>query len=466
MANLALLDLALPYIFRGENLGPTHAALSALRVVQFETATDDFGVALRGHCEVNGSLDFFPSSGTLVAGAVDEAAPPHDPSRSEPIFDLRDTTIDFELFVPRQASEIVTAAQARLNASAADTTALLNDLAAATPSDYPSTGFIFDLILNAPKIRPPFLHPAKVSPIGTLMPDDSVQEVALVLPRLRFRFSHGNATGSQLVLSFVGAGVSSLDDPGSVEVSQFLSMEPPYAYIGGADSRVVGIGFRSGTLDLDACTMSTSKSPASAARIASRSTGRFFRSLVYADSPGAMYSWTIVHPSRRQRSRITRSCAGRLSRSASACPTAMRSRQFAANLRHVKPARRTRGEEGPYQENLRRRRRCQANITMTVPITVQTTGNPPTLRSRGRWEIRARMAPTIAPRNPKNSVGRRLRSSSPTRRSASRPANRATITASTRPTSVRTMATNAMKARSASSKATTISGPIVRSPLT
>src|SRR3954454_12545238 len=251
VANLALLDLVLPYVLRGENIGPTHAALSVLRVVQFETATDDFGVALRGHCEVNGSLDFFPSSGTLVAGSVDEAAPPHDPSRSDPIFDLRDTTIDFELFVPRQGSQIMSAAQPQLNAAASDTTALLDDLAAATASDYPSTGFVFDLILNAPKVRPPFLHPAKVSPIGTLMPDESVQEVALVLPRLRFRFSHGNAAGSQLVLSFVGAGVSSLDDPGSVEVSEFIAMEPPYAYVGGADARAFGIGFRSATLDLD-----------------------------------------------------------------------------------------------------------------------------------------------------------------------------------------------------------------------
>jgi len=251
VANLALLDLVLPYVLRGENMGPTHAALSVLRVVQFETATDELGIALRGHCEVNGSLDFFPSSGTLVAGSVDEAAPPHDPSRSDPIFDLRDTTIDFELFVPRQGSQIMSAAQPQLNAAASDTTALLDDLAAATPSDYPSTGFVFDLILNAPKVRPPFLHPAKVSPIGTLMPDESVQEVALVLPRLRFRFSHGNAAGSQLVLSFVGAGVSSLDDPGSVEVSEFIAMEPPYAYVGGADARAFGIGFRSATLDLD-----------------------------------------------------------------------------------------------------------------------------------------------------------------------------------------------------------------------
>ncbi|WP_157968531.1 hypothetical protein [Streptomyces geranii] len=251
MANLALLDLVLPYVLRGENIGPTHAALSVLRVVQFESAIDDFGVAIRGHCEVNGSLDFFPSNGTLVAGGVDEASPPHDPSRSDPIFDLRDTTIDFELFVPRQASQILAEAQMGLNAAASDTSALLDDLAVVTPSDYPSTGFVFDLILNAPKVRPPFLHPAKVSPIGTLMPDGSVTDVALVLPRMRFRFSHGNATGTQLVLSFVGAGVSSLDDPGSVEVSQFISMEPPYAYLGDADARAVGIGFRSATLDLD-----------------------------------------------------------------------------------------------------------------------------------------------------------------------------------------------------------------------
>ena len=107
MANLALLDLVLPYVFRGENLGATHAALSALRVVELETAVDDLGSTLRGRCEVNGSLELMPSSGALVAGGVDEASPPHDPSRSEPVFDLRDTTVDFELFVPRAASDIV-----------------------------------------------------------------------------------------------------------------------------------------------------------------------------------------------------------------------------------------------------------------------------------------------------------------------------------------------------------------------
>ena len=251
MADLSLADLVLPYLFRGENLGATHAALSVLRVVTFESAVDDLGVTLRGHCEVNGSLELLPASGALVAGDVDEAAPAHDPSRSDPVFDLRDTTVDFELFVPRQGSSIVRAAEASLPAGG-DLLALLGVWNfSATPSDYPATGFVFDLIVNAPKIRPPFLHPAKVSAIGVLEPDTSVREVAITLPRMRFRLSHGNADPSQLVLALVSAGVSDLDDPGSTGVAQLISMEPPYAYIGGADDHTLGIGFRSATLDLD-----------------------------------------------------------------------------------------------------------------------------------------------------------------------------------------------------------------------
>jgi len=250
VANLALLDVVFPYIFRGENLGASHAALSALRVVTFETATDTLGITLRGHCEVNGTMQFNPATGTLSAN-VAEATPAHDPSRSNPIFDLRDTTVDFELFVPRAASAIVAAAQPGFGTSAGGISVLFNDWNAATPQDYPSTGFIFDLILNAPRLRPPFLHPAKVSSIGVLEPDPAYQEVAFTLPRMRLRISHGNANPSQLVFSFVSAGVSSLDDPGSASVSELLSMEPPYAYVGGATDRVVGFGFRSATLDLD-----------------------------------------------------------------------------------------------------------------------------------------------------------------------------------------------------------------------
>src|SRR5665811_1773003 len=38
MPNLALLDLVLPYLLRGENLGAQHAAFSVLRVVSWDTA--------------------------------------------------------------------------------------------------------------------------------------------------------------------------------------------------------------------------------------------------------------------------------------------------------------------------------------------------------------------------------------------------------------------------------------------
>lgn len=250
MANLALLDLVLPYVLRDENLGANHALLSILRVVHFETATDAFGIALRGHCELNGQLSLDPSSGTLTA-STDEATPAHDPSRSDPIFDLADTSVDFEVFVPRVGSQIITQAQPSFSAAQQPVTDLFNNWQSATPSDYPSSGFTLDLILNAPKLRPPFLHPAKVSAIGVLEPDPSHQEVALTLPRLRFRITHGNPNPSNLVLSFASAGVSSLDDPGSTSVSELISMDPPYAYIGADGDHVVGFGFRSATLDLD-----------------------------------------------------------------------------------------------------------------------------------------------------------------------------------------------------------------------
>ena len=62
MANLALLDLVLPYLLRGENLGAQHAALSVLRVVRWETAVDDAAVTIRGLCEFNGYARIYPSS--------------------------------------------------------------------------------------------------------------------------------------------------------------------------------------------------------------------------------------------------------------------------------------------------------------------------------------------------------------------------------------------------------------------
>lgn len=253
MPILALADLVVPYLLRGENLGAQHAALSVISVVSWETASDDLGVAIRGRCEFLGRASIDIDNGGLRI--VDEAAPAYDPARRAPVFDLRETSLDFELFVPRVGSAIVAAGEAGISAPAFAPVRALFDVWGtlpldSAPSDYPASGFTLDLILKAPTLRPPFLHPAKLNDQGLLMPDPSVREVEITLPRLRFRLAHGNATGSQLTFELVSAGVADLDDPGDIGVAELVSMAPPYAFVGGAIDREVGIGFRSATLDL------------------------------------------------------------------------------------------------------------------------------------------------------------------------------------------------------------------------
>ena len=123
------------------------------------------------------------------------------------------------------------------------------------PSDYPSSAFTFDFLIKAPSIRPPFFHPAKMTDRGLLVPDTSLKEVALHLPMLRFRLTHGNMLNAQLAFSLVSAGVDGLDDPGDIDVAELILMEPPYAFVGGPNDRVVGFGFRKAVLDLSARSM-------------------------------------------------------------------------------------------------------------------------------------------------------------------------------------------------------------------
>src|SRR5271157_4534250 len=101
MANLALLDLLLPYVLRGENFGSSHAWASAVRVTSYEQAGDDLGITIRGRGEFNGSLSLFPNGTFSVAAGVDEGAPAYDPANRQPVFDLAETAIEFELLVPR-----------------------------------------------------------------------------------------------------------------------------------------------------------------------------------------------------------------------------------------------------------------------------------------------------------------------------------------------------------------------------
>lgn len=260
MPNLALADLVIPYLLKGENLGANHAALSTIRVVSFETASDGFGTVIRGKAEINGSARIDVEGGRLVVDAQNtETAPPFDPQRRSPIFDIRETTIDFELFVPRQASDIIASAAGTLTAAGFTPAGNVFDFwdpnpnsSSGAPSDYPSSGFVFDFIINAPSIRPPFLHPAKMTDRGSLVPDPDFQEVAIRLPKLRFRLAHGNALNSQLSFKLVSAGVEGLDDPGDIDMAELVSMDPPYAFVGGPQDRVIGFGFRKAVLDLSA----------------------------------------------------------------------------------------------------------------------------------------------------------------------------------------------------------------------
>jgi large repetitive protein len=259
VANLALLDLVLPYVLRGENLGSIHALASALRVTSYEQASDDLGITVRGRGEFNGWFQLFPNGTFSVAGGVDEGAPAYDPANRQPVFDLAETAVEFELLVPRVRSDIVFAAEGSLgtNSSFQPTKAVLDVLAGPANSpttDYPSTGFVLDLILDAPSLRPPFLQPAKLADTGTLVPDDSVKEVTLTLPKLRFRLSHGDANPSLLRFELTSFGATGLDDPDDLGVAELISMSPPYAYIGGPGATTFGIGFRSATLDLSADT--------------------------------------------------------------------------------------------------------------------------------------------------------------------------------------------------------------------
>ena len=257
MANLALLDLVLPYVLRAENLGSFHALASALRVTSYEQAGDELGITIRGRGEFNGWLQAFPNGTFSVAAGVDEGKPVYDPADRQPVFDLAETAVEFELLVPRIRSDIVFAAEGSLAANSAfqPTKNVLDKLAgtAASPTtDYPSTGFVLDLILDAPSLRPPFLQPAKLAGTGTLVPDDSANEVTLTLPKLRFRLSHGDANPSLLSFELTSLGATGLDDPDDLGVAELVSMSPPYAYIGGPGATTFGIGFRSATLDLSA----------------------------------------------------------------------------------------------------------------------------------------------------------------------------------------------------------------------
>lgn len=250
---LSLADLVLPYILQGDTLGPWHPVLSVLRVAEHEIASDENGITIRGTVEFEGNLSVDPSNMSL-SWANTETHPENDASRRDPWIDVRDTKLDFQLVVPRVASQKVSAAVGAIGGDAAFAGSALvlaaydnvpND---APPSDYPTTEFVLDLLLTGVVLRPPFLRGAKREANGQLVPDPQNEKVKFTLPRLKFRLAQGSGITDPITATLLSAGASGLDDPGDIAVAELIKMEPPYAFIG--PSQVVGFGFRSGTLDL------------------------------------------------------------------------------------------------------------------------------------------------------------------------------------------------------------------------
>jgi hypothetical protein len=255
--DLSLFDLITPYILRGDSFGAWHAALSALLVREHEVAVDEAGITIRGVVSFEGTIRPFLDLSRMTMGIQaenTEGHPQNDASRRAPWIDIRDSKIDFQLVVPRAASQKVSTAVAAIGPApgfantAAVLTAYDTNPLDAPPSDYPSTEFILDLLLTTIVLRPPFLRGARREADGQLVPDPAHEQVSFTLPRIKVRLAQGSGNNDPLVATLLSLGASGLDDPGDLGVAELIKMDPPYAFIG--PSNCVGFGFRSGILDL------------------------------------------------------------------------------------------------------------------------------------------------------------------------------------------------------------------------
>jgi len=255
--DLSLFDLITPYLLRGDSFGAWHAALSTLLVREHEIAVDEAGVVIRGSVSFEGTVRPYLDLSRMTMGIEaenTEGHPANDASRRAPWIDIRDSKIDFELVVPRVASQKVSTAVAAIGPAPgfANTAAVFGaydtDPLDTPPSDYPSTAFVLDLLLVAIVLRPPFLRGAKREADGQLVPDPAHEQVSFTLPRIKVRLSQGSGANDPLVATLVSLGATGLDDPGDIGVAELIKMDPPYAFIG--SSNCVGFGFRSAVLDL------------------------------------------------------------------------------------------------------------------------------------------------------------------------------------------------------------------------
>ena len=255
--DLALLDLISPYVLRGDSFGQWHAALSVIYVSEHTVTVDDSGVVIRGVARFSGHVHPYLDPPTMTFGVNPENTeghPANDPGRRDPWIDVRDSHIDFELNVPRVASQKVSDAISTIAGSSfAPIAAVINAYdnnpgPHAPPSDYPGTEFVLDLLLTTVVLRPPFLRGAKLESSGQLVADPVNTQVKFTLPRIKVRLAQGSGTNDPLTATLLSFGATGLDDPGDLSVAELVTMDPPYAFIGPWD--IVGFGFRSATLDL------------------------------------------------------------------------------------------------------------------------------------------------------------------------------------------------------------------------
>ena len=255
--DLALFDLVSPYVLQGDTFGQWHAALSVIFVSEYTMTVDDDGIVVRGIARFSGDVTPYvdPSKMTFGVNAENtEGHPANDPGRRDPWIDVRDAHIDFELSAPRAASQKVATAVSTIGSSSsfANVAAVLNAYDSNSgdppPSDYASTAFTLDLLLTTVVLRPPFLKGAKLDPSGILLEDPTHAQVKITLPKIKVRLAQGSNANDPLTAQLLSLGASGLDDRDDLGVAQLITMDPPYAFIG--SSQVVGIGFRTATLDL------------------------------------------------------------------------------------------------------------------------------------------------------------------------------------------------------------------------
>lgn len=258
--DLALVDLFRPYLLMGEATD-WHAVLSVLYVESYETALSADGATFRGVARFSGDVEivFDPMAGVLRAAATNaEGHPRNQPDRRDPWLDITDTRVEFSLTAARAAGTIIVNGVAGIApgdvAAFAPVNAVLTALdpppVTAGNSDYPSTAFTLDMVLSGIELRPPFLKPAKMLADGLLVPDAAKPDVTFHLPKVKLRISQSSAANAGLDVALVSLGVAGLDDPGDLAAIEFVTMDPPYAFIGG--DRTVGFAFRSAVLDLSA----------------------------------------------------------------------------------------------------------------------------------------------------------------------------------------------------------------------